>query len=82
MYTPDLIAEVKELFPDNDQMHKLADEGNVYLGRYLDDSSSNTIHINTVLLATSLEQLQEIARQAKRKLDLYSKWCDQDPRRL
>ena len=63
-------------------MHKLADEGNVYLGRYLDDSSSNTIHINTVLLATSLEQLQEIARQAKRKLDLYSKWCDQDPRRL
>ena len=47
MYTPDLIAEVKELFPDNTTMHELAESGNAFLGRYLDDSSSNTIHIKT-----------------------------------
>lgn len=80
-YTQELINEVKELYPDSETMHRLAEEGNVFLGRYLDDSSTNAISINTILLATSLDELQKIARREKRKAELYSKWCDQDPRK-
>ena len=81
MYSEDLIKEVKELYPNNTEMHKLADEGNVFLGRYLDDSCSSTIPIHAILAATSLEELQKAARLEKRKVDLYKKWCDQDPRK-
>lgn len=81
MYTPDLIAEVKELYPDSAEMHKLAESGNAFLGRYLDDSSPTGIPLDTVLLATSLDELQKKARIAKRKCELYRKWCDQDPRK-
>lgn len=80
-YTQELINEVKELFPNSHEMIRLAEEGNVFLGRYLDDSSPNFIGINEILLATSLDELQKEARTRKRKLDLYKKWCEQDPRR-
>lgn len=80
-YTRELINEVKELYPTDLKMHELAESGNVFLGRYLDDSCSSSINIDTILLATSLEEIQQKARLMKRKVQLYSKWCDQDPRR-
>jgi len=80
-YTIDLINEVKELYPDSKEMHKLAESGNAFLGRYLDDSSPTGISIDEVLLATSLDELQKKARIYKRKVQLYKKWCEQDPRR-
>jgi len=79
-YTQELIDEVKELYPDSIEMHKLADNGNAFLGRYLDDSSATGIPLNDILLATSLEELQKKARGMKRKVELYRKWCEQDPR--
>jgi hypothetical protein len=79
-YSQELIDEVKELFPNSSEMIRLAEEGNVFLGRYLDDSSPNFISINEILLATSLDELQKEARIRKRKIDLYKKWCGQDPR--
>ena len=79
-YSQELINEVKELYPDSTEMHKLADSGNAFLGRYLDDSSPTGLPLDTVLLATSLEQLQTIARNYKRKVELYRKWCQEDPR--
>lgn len=80
-YTRDLINEVKELYPTDYKMHELAESGNVFLGRYLDDSSSSSMNIDKILLATSLDELQKEARLMKRKVQLYRKWCDQDPRR-
>jgi len=79
-YSRELINEVKELYPDSKEMHELAESGNAFLGRYLDDSAPNSISLNEVLLATSLEELQKKARLYKRKLNLYSKWRDEDPR--
>ncbi len=79
MYTTELIKEVKELYPDYVKMHELADVGNVMLGMYLD--SSYGIAIDDVLLATSLEELQKKARIEKRKANLYTEWCKQDPRK-
>lgn len=79
-YTRELINEVKELYPDSPRMHELAESGNAFLGRYLDDSSANSINIDRILLATSLDELQKEARMMKRKVNLYKKWCEQDPR--
>ena len=80
MYSPELIREVKELYPNSPEMHQLADSGNAFLGRYLDDSSPSGVPINEVLLATSLDELQKKARNMKRKVELYKKWCAEDPR--
>ncbi len=82
MYSKELIAEVKELFPDSPEMHKHAEAGSVWLGRYLDDNSSSSISIDTILLATSLTELQAQARVIKRKRELYGKWCNEDPRKV
>jgi len=79
-YTQELIDEVKELYPDSAEMHKLAESGGVFLGRYLDDSSPTGFPIDEILLATSLEEIQKKARLMKRKVQLYKKWCQQDPR--
>jgi len=37
MYSEKLIKEVKECYQTMPEIHKLADEGSVWLGRYLDD---------------------------------------------
>ena len=79
-YTQELINEVKELYPNSAEMHKLAESGNAFLGRYLDDSSPSGVPIDEVLLATSLDELQKKARDYKRRVLLYKKWCEQDPR--
>jgi len=62
-------------------MHELAENGNVFLGRYLDDCCSTGMSIDKILLAVSLDELQKEARIMKRKVLLYQKWCEQDPRR-
>jgi hypothetical protein len=79
-YTQELINEVKELYPNSPEMHKLAESGGAFLGRYLDDNCQGGISVNEILLATSLDELQKKARLLKRKKELYAKWCDQDPR--
>ena len=79
-YTQELINEVKELYPNSAEMHRLAESGNAFLGRYLDDSCDSGIGLDEILLATSLDELQKKAREMKRKVLLYKKWCDQDPR--
>lgn len=79
-YTQELIDEVKELYPDSIEMHELADSGNAFLGRWLDDSSQGGFPIDTILLATSLDDLQKKARVIKRKRELYGKWLKEDPR--
>lgn len=79
-YSQELINEVKEVYPDSPEMHRLADTGNAFLGRYLDDSSPSGIPLDTILLATSLEQIQNVARHYKRKVELYRKWLKEDPR--
>ena len=79
-YTQELIDEVKSLYPESQEMIKHAESGSVWLGRYLDDSAPNAISLDRILLATSLEDLQKEARLAKRKVELYRKSCEEDPR--
>jgi len=60
-YSQELVADVKRLYPDQPAIHKMAEEGNGFLGRYLDDARG-VIAIDTVLLATSLREIQDMAR--------------------
>jgi hypothetical protein len=64
-YTQELINEVKELYPNSPEMHKLAENGAAFLGRYLDDSCDSGISLSEILLATSLDELQKKAREIK-----------------
>lgn len=80
-YTQKLIKMVKETYPNSPDMHKLAESGNAFLGRYLDDSCEDSLPLDTILLATSLESLQQKARDMKRKVELYAMWCEEDPRK-
>ncbi len=79
-YTKELIDKVKELYPTHKEMHKLAESGDYFLGRYLDDSSLTSISLEFILKSNSLEDLKGIARKEKEKVDLYKEWCKQDPR--
>ena len=81
MYTQKLITEVKECFPNYLKMHELADQGSVWLGRYLDDSSGGSVPLNDILTSSSLQEIQDKARLIKRKVNCYKLWCEEDPRR-
>lgn len=72
-YSKELIADIKRLYPDSSAMHKLADEGNAFLGRYLDDSRGG-VGLDTILLATSLQEIQDLARLQKERNALYARW--------
>lgn len=74
IYPEDFKQEVKEVYPDYEEMHKLADNNQYFLGRYLDDSSGGGIPLDTVLTALTLEELQQKARIEKRKVNLYRRW--------
>lgn len=80
-YTKELIDEVKELYPTSTEMIKLAELGSVWLGRYLDDSSPTSMSFKKILSATSLDDLQKEVMMSIKKIELYKKWCEQDPRR-
>lgn len=74
-YSKEFIDEVKRFYPNDETIHKLADSGSVYLGAYLENSPTS-ISMDEILLSISLEDLQEKARDLKRKYILLQKWRD------
>lgn len=70
-YTSEFINRVKELYPTCEEMHRLADEGNPFLGRWLDDSSSGGFGPDEVL-NTPYKKLVEKALAMKKRRELYS----------
>ena len=83
-YPEDFKNRVKKAFPTWDELHRRLDSGDVFVGRYLDDNSPTALSLNTILTATSLEELQENAKAAQEKVELYHDWCnlynEQNPR--
>lgn len=73
-YSKEFIAKVKEVLPHDKKIHEMAERGEYFLGRYLDDASDTKMSIDTILLATSLEELQKKARGMKVRLELYTMW--------
>lgn len=81
MYSTELIAEIKAVYPDSPDLHEMAEAGNVMVGRILDDSSYGSVSVDDILTALSLEEIQAKARIIKRKSRVYGMWCKEDPRR-
>ena len=83
-YPEDFKNRVKKVYPHWDELHRRLDSGDVFVGRYLYDNSPTGLSLNTILTATSLEELQEQAKIAQEKVALYHDWCtlynEQNPR--
>ena len=73
-YPEDFKTRVKKAYPNCEELHLGLDSGDVFIGRYLDDSSPTSLSLDTILNATSLEELQEKARLAQEKVELYCEW--------
>jgi hypothetical protein len=74
-YTEEFKQKVRNIY--GNQFDKLLESGNPFLGRYLDDSCNGSIKVDTILLATNLEELQKLARKEKVKVELYNEYWNQ-----
>lgn len=74
-YTEDFKIKVRECF--GNQFDEMLSSGNVFLGRFLDDSSTGGISVDKILLATDQESLQNEAMLLKKKKNLYNEYWDQ-----
>lgn len=70
-YTKDFVDRVKELYPNSTEMHRLAEQGDRFLGRYLDDSSCDGFSPDKIL-NTPYDELIRQAHILKKKRELYS----------
>ena len=66
-YSKELVSELKELFPEYTRAIELAEENSLWLKEYISDSFNKFIHPDEIMLATSLEDLQEKAKLINRK---------------
>lgn len=73
-YPTEFKEKVKKAFPNWDELHRSLDEGDVFVGRYLDDNCTTSLSINTIMAATSLKELQDKARTELEKVELYNEW--------
>lgn len=70
-YTDELIKGVKQLYPDQQEMIALAEEGDPYLLMYLKDSWQQISHTE-ILSSDSLDELKEKAKVIQQKEELYN----------
>lgn len=73
-YSEDFKARCKKVYPTFERLHKALDENSEWVGTYLKDSADEKISVDIILKATSLEEVQALARVAKEKCSLYVEW--------
>lgn len=74
-YSENFKAQVREEFPDNEEILAKLDNGDATLLMDLGDEAFNSIPLEIVLGAESLEELQNLARSMQKKLNLYYECC-------
>lgn len=70
-YTQEFINRVKQLYPNSVEMHRLAEEGNYFLGRWLDDSSCGGFSPSAVI-NMPYEDLIAKAKEMQDRRQLYA----------
>ena len=73
-YSKELIEAVKDCYPDELPLHRLAEKGDWKLGGLLDAYSRNGVGYSFIISAKTLEDVQEEARFVSRKLVVYNLW--------
>ena len=77
MYSDDFIRDVRRCYPDSKDIIAAAENGDYFLGRYLDDNSSDTVSIEYIL-THSFDEIRQRALIEKQKSELYSRWVSGD----
>jgi hypothetical protein len=75
-YPQQFVDRCKKVYPNFPALHNALDTGNVFAGRYLDDSRSMGIRYDEILSAKSLDDLKAMAAREKQKEALYREWWD------
>ena len=73
MYSKEFIEAVKRCYPNSKTIIDLAEKGDYFLGRYLDDSRSGSVSVSYIL-SHSPEEVRQEALKEKERSDLYSQW--------
>jgi len=73
IYPVDFIEKTKMAYPECKKLHQLLEEGDLAVGNYLDEASP-IIPLGVILSSESLEELQDMARKAIEKIELYNEW--------
>ncbi len=78
-YSEEFKQKVLAVFNNNEDIKKRLDEGQLIVGRILDDSSYNTITSKEIVEACESMNVQGIYQKAKRQLaiqELYNEWSE------
>lgn len=78
-YTEEFKQKVLSVYGDSEEIRKMLDSGNAFLGRYLDDARYGGISAKEVVEACESMNYQAIYQKAKRQLaleELYGEWSE------
>lgn len=78
-YTEEFKQKVLSVYGDSEEIRKMLDSGNAFLGRYLDDARYGGISAKEVVEACESMNYQAIYQKAKRQLALealYGEWSE------
>lgn len=73
-YSKEFISKCKCIYPNWEELHIALNNNREIVGRYLDDARYGGISNDTILEAKTLESLQAMALEIKKKIDIYVEW--------
>ena len=73
-YPEEFRMKVRQVFPKSRELQRRMEDGDEFVGRLLDDASSETITPEWILATPNAEQIYDRARELKAKRDLYADW--------
>ena len=71
--------KVLSVYGESEDIKKMLETGNEFLGRYLDDARYGGVSAKEIVEACESMNLQGIYQKAKRQValeELYGEWCD------
>lgn len=74
VYTQEFVQKCKNLYPNDTRLHEALNNGSQFVGRLLHEMETGYIKTSDVLKATSLEELQSMARLKDARCALYGEW--------
>ena len=74
VYPKEFIDKCKKAYPNKPHLHDMLERGSQLVGRALSELETNSISTSIVLAATSLEELQNLARIKNERCALYGEW--------
>ena len=74
IYPKEFQEKVRKVYANNELIIKNLETGSAVLGKHLYDNRMHGVPNEQALNATSLEEVQSIAKRTKQTVELYSEW--------